>query len=172
MRRSVLVAGAAGGTAVTLARSSSPPPPALWTRAASSAERGAAASSSPTAFEFKPLDAGGPITKEALERGDVQVAMLSSSDADIAANDWVTLRGRQGPAAAREPHTRRPRSPSSAAPVRKALDAVSKKLTNDELIGLNRRNRVEQPVAQGRGGEVAEGATAPALRAAAAPRAT
>src|SRR5205085_2343387 len=67
--------------------------------ASSSASTGTTASgSSSTAaqaaapeFSFKPLDAGGPITKAALKKGDVDIALLFSSDADIAANNWVSL---------------------------------------------------------------------------------
>ncbi len=43
------------------------------------------------AFEFRPLDAGGPLTKAALENGDIDIALLFSSDGAIAANDWVAL---------------------------------------------------------------------------------
>src|SRR5829696_1776970 len=82
LRRSVLVAGACVGTALVLAAS------ACGAGQGGSPPNDEGASSSPSAFEFKPLDAGGPITKEALERGDVQVAWMSSSDADIAVNDW------------------------------------------------------------------------------------
>lgn len=41
--------------------------------------------------EFVPLDAGGPQTKAALENGDIDIALLFSSDGAIAANDWVAL---------------------------------------------------------------------------------
>lgn len=42
-------------------------------------------------FEFVPLDAGGPNTKAALEKGDIDIALLFSSDGAIAKNDWVAL---------------------------------------------------------------------------------
>ena len=42
-------------------------------------------------FEFVPLDAGGPLTKAALESGDIDIALLFSSDGAISANDWVAL---------------------------------------------------------------------------------
>lgn len=42
-------------------------------------------------FTFVPLDAGGPLTKAALENGDIDIALLFSSDGAIAANDWVAL---------------------------------------------------------------------------------
>lgn len=40
---------------------------------------------------FRPLDVGGPITKEALRKGDVDVALLFSTDPGIGANGWVVL---------------------------------------------------------------------------------
>jgi osmoprotectant transport system substrate-binding protein len=108
----------------------------------SSGAGGAAGRSAATTFEFKPLDAGGPVSKEALKRGDVQVAMLSSSDADIVANDWVALEDDKD---LQRPENLAPviRASKVGAPIRKALDAVSKKLSNDQLIELNRQNRVE-----------------------------
>jgi len=41
--------------------------------------------------EFKPLDAGGPITVEAVKGGDVDVGLLFTSDPAIAANGFVLL---------------------------------------------------------------------------------
>jgi osmoprotectant transport system substrate-binding protein len=48
-------------------------------------------SSAPAEFSFVPLDAGGPNTKAALEKGDVDIALLFSSDGAISANKWVAL---------------------------------------------------------------------------------
>lgn len=42
-------------------------------------------------FEFVPLDVGGPNTKAALEEGDIDIALLFSSDGAIAKNEWVAL---------------------------------------------------------------------------------
>lgn len=42
-------------------------------------------------FEFVPLDVGGPLTKSALEKGDIDIALLFSSDGAIAKNAWVAL---------------------------------------------------------------------------------
>ncbi len=41
--------------------------------------------------EFKPLDAGGPLTVGALEDGDIDVANVFSTDSAISTNDWVVL---------------------------------------------------------------------------------
>ncbi|MEY2436815.1 MAG: osmoprotectant transport system substrate-binding protein [Acidimicrobiaceae bacterium] len=42
-------------------------------------------------FTFTPLDVGGPTTKAALDKGDIDVALLFSSDGAIAKNGWVAL---------------------------------------------------------------------------------
>jgi osmoprotectant transport system substrate-binding protein len=42
-------------------------------------------------FDFVPLDAGGPNTKSALTKGDIDIALLFSSDGAIAKNNWVAL---------------------------------------------------------------------------------
>lgn len=137
LRRRVLVAVAAVGVTVALAAS------ACGSGPSDSSRGDDGPSSSPTAFEFKPLDAGGPITKEALTRGDVQVALMSSSDADIAVNDWVALRDDKG---LQQPENLTPvvRLTKVSSPIRKILDRISKQLSNDELIELNGQNVVEQ----------------------------
>jgi len=99
-------------------------------------------SSSAATFEFKPLDAGGPITKEALKKGDIQVALLFSSDADIAANNWVSLEDDKK-LQQLENLTPAIRIDKKTDQIAKALNAVSAKLTTDELIEMNRQNSVE-----------------------------
>jgi len=41
--------------------------------------------------DFKPLDAGGPLTRTALEGGEIEVALLFSTDPSIVVNSWVVL---------------------------------------------------------------------------------
>lgn len=41
--------------------------------------------------QFKPLDAGGPLTVAALEDGTIDVANIFSTDSAISVNDWVVL---------------------------------------------------------------------------------
>jgi osmoprotectant transport system substrate-binding protein len=41
--------------------------------------------------KFKPLDVGGPITKQALTKGDIDVALLFTTDPGIPKNNWVAL---------------------------------------------------------------------------------
>jgi osmoprotectant transport system substrate-binding protein len=51
----------------------------------------AAGDAAQATFEFVPLDVGGPLTKAALEKGDIDIAVLFSSDGAIAKNEWVAL---------------------------------------------------------------------------------
>ena len=57
----------------------------------SSSSSGSAAGGGGATNTFTPLDAGGPNTKAALEKGDIDVALLFSSDGAIAKNSWVAL---------------------------------------------------------------------------------
>lgn len=93
-------------------------------------------------FSFKPLDAGGPITKAALKKGDVDIALLFSSDADIAANNWVSLNDDKKLQQLENvvPAIRVDKKTDAVA---KALDAVSAKLTTSELVEMNRQNSVD-----------------------------
>jgi len=58
-------------------------------KSSSSSSSGSAAGGA--TFTFVPLDAGGPNTRAALDHGDIQVALLFSSDGAIAKNNWVAL---------------------------------------------------------------------------------
>jgi len=49
-----------------------------------------------TAFKFKPLDTGGPLTVAALEKGDIDFALLFSSDGTISAKGFVLLEDDKG----------------------------------------------------------------------------
>ena len=108
--------------------------------AATTAGQGQAAQ--PATFKFRPLDAGGPITKEALRKGDIQVALLFSSDADIAENGWISLEDDKE-LQQLENLTPAIRVDKRTDPIATALDAISAKLTTDELIEMNRKNSVD-----------------------------
>jgi len=89
-------------------------------------------------LDFRPLDVGGPLTKDALRAGDIDVALLFTTDADIAAESWVLLEDDQGlqqienliPAI---------RTEVLSDAVAAALNAVSAPLTTAELTELNRQ---------------------------------
>jgi len=93
--------------------------------------------------EFKPLDAGGPLTKTALENGDIDVALLFSSDGGIAARDWLVLEDDKG---LQPPENLVPviRTEVVNDEITDLLDAVSEKLTTEELSELNRQVDVDK----------------------------
>lgn len=86
-------------------------------------------------FTFTPLDAGGPLTKDALENGDIDIALLFSSDGAIVANEWVALEDDQDlqPADNFVPAIRTEASNDDIAAV---LDAVSGALTVEDVQEL------------------------------------
>jgi osmoprotectant transport system substrate-binding protein len=108
----------------------------------SASSTGSTASAGTATFAFKPLDTGGPITKAALDKGDVDVALLFSSDADIAAKGWVSLEDDKHLQQI-ENLTPAIRTDKKTPAIAAALEAVSAKLTTDELIEMNRQNSVE-----------------------------
>lgn len=86
-------------------------------------------------FSFLPLDAGGPLTKAALEQGDIDIALLFSSDGAIAANEWVALEDDEG----LQPVDNFVPAVSTAAvtpEMTEVLDAVSAALTVEDMQGL------------------------------------
>jgi osmoprotectant transport system substrate-binding protein len=89
-------------------------------------------------LRFTPYDAGGPLTKAALKSGEIQVALLFTSDADIAIEDWVLLEDDKllQPAENLIPAIR---ESVSTPGIVAALDAVSEQLTTEELTELNRQ---------------------------------
>jgi osmoprotectant transport system substrate-binding protein len=93
--------------------------------------------------EFKPLDSGGPITKEALEKGQIDVAVLFSSDGAIPARGFVVLEDDKHlqPAENVIPVIR---ADKVTPDLQSALDGLSTKLTTDELSQLNKRVDVDK----------------------------
>ena len=90
-------------------------------------------------LEFKKvekLDVGGPITREALTKGSIDVALLFSSDGAISKQGLVVLEDDKGlqPAENVVPVVRSDKVDDD---LRKALNAVSSKLTTEELVKLN-----------------------------------
>ncbi|MFT7841331.1 ABC transporter substrate-binding protein [Saccharothrix sp. BKS2] len=93
--------------------------------------------------EIKTTDAGGPVTVDALKNGEVQVANLYTTSADIAANGFVQLE---------DPKTMYPaqnvvpllRSDAVDAKGREALDKVSAELTTEILADLVKQVDVDK----------------------------
>lgn len=91
---------------------------------------------------FRALDAGGPITRQALEQGEVDVALLFSTDGAIQENDWVILEDDEGlqPAENVLPVGRESVLDDEA---RDALDSVSAALDQDTYVELVTRVNVD-----------------------------
>jgi osmoprotectant transport system substrate-binding protein len=89
-------------------------------------------------LRFTPYDVGGPLTKAALKSGEIQVAVLFTSDADIAVEDWVLLEDdkKLQPSDNVIPAIREDKATPE---IIAALDAVSEQLTTEELTELNRQ---------------------------------
>lgn len=85
--------------------------------------------------EFKALDASGPLVKGALKKGQVDVANLFSTDADITVNGWIPLADPKHliPAQHVVPLVR---SGKNDARVRRALARLGVALTTEDLARL------------------------------------
>lgn len=98
--------------------------------------------------EFRKLDAGGPLTINALKNGQVDAADLFTTDPSIAANDFVVLDDPKNLYAAQNvlPLINKAKATDGVAAV---LNAVSGKLTTDDLIDLNEKviNEQQDPAA-------------------------
>jgi osmoprotectant transport system substrate-binding protein len=96
--------------------------------------------------EFKPLDVAGPITIAALDGGDVDVALLFSSQGIIAANGWVSLDDDKGlnPAENLVPAIRQDVLDANGDDLKNLLEEVSAALTTEDLIVMNKRADIDQ----------------------------
>jgi osmoprotectant transport system substrate-binding protein len=88
---------------------------------------------------FVPLDAGGPLTLQALEAGDISVALLFSTDPAITADHLVVLADNRGlqPAENVVPLVRRDTVTRYGPRLLAALDTVSARLTTGSLRALD-----------------------------------
>jgi len=92
---------------------------------------------------FKPLDSDGPLTYQALTSGQIQVALVFSSDAQIAADNLVALND--------DKHLQNAdyvvpviRSAKATPAVTAAVNAVSAKLTTAQLVELNKEVSIDK----------------------------
>lgn len=93
---------------------------------------------------FKAMgDAGGPITRAALERGDIDVALLFSSDGAIAVKGFVVLQDDKHLESA-DNVVPIIRSSAAKDDVVSLLNRISAKLTTDDLISMNKRVDVDK----------------------------
>lgn len=91
---------------------------------------------------FVPLDAGGPLTVEALDTGEIDVALLFSTQSVIADKGWVLLQDDQGLQAA-DNITPLIRSDLVNDEVTQLLNAVSAALTTENMTELNGRVEID-----------------------------
>jgi osmoprotectant transport system substrate-binding protein len=101
-------------------------------------DSGSANANASGTLQFKPYDTGGPLTKAALKKDEVKVALLLTSDADIAIEKWILLQDDKNlqPAENLIPAIRKG---TTTPAIETALNAVSKPLTTEELTELNRQ---------------------------------
>lgn len=130
-----LVAAACGDDSDSSASSSAP---AESTPAESTPAESTPATS--TAIIFKALDAGGPLTTGALESGDIDIALMFSSQGVISANGWVVLEDDKQlqPVENLVPVVRTEIAESTVG-LAEVLNTVSASLTTEELAALNLR---------------------------------
>lgn len=92
---------------------------------------------------FKALDFDGPLVKAALKNGDIQVGELSTTDGSAAASGFVILEDDKHLQNA-DVVTPIIRNDKATADVRAILNAVSAKLTTDDLAALDKRADVDK----------------------------
>lgn len=104
--------------------------------------------------EFRPLDAGGPLTVGALEGNEIDVGLLFTTSPAVATSGLVLLADDLGlqPAENVVPVVRTEVLQRHGDVLADAVNAVSRLLTTEELLGLNRRVDVdgETPAAAAR----------------------
>jgi osmoprotectant transport system substrate-binding protein len=95
--------------------------------------------------EFVPLDVGGPITIAALEGGDVDIALLFSSQGVIAEKGWIVLEDDMDlqPAENLVPAIRQAVVDEYGEDLTNLLDEVSEKIEQDALIEMNKRADID-----------------------------
>ncbi|MGZ6515711.1 MAG: ABC transporter substrate-binding protein [Actinomycetota bacterium] len=89
--------------------------------------------------QFIPLDSGGPLTLQALESREIDVALLFSTDPNIATGDLVELKDDRSlqPAENVTPFVREEVLARGGVSLRRAIEDVSSRLTTDVLRRLN-----------------------------------
>ena len=87
--------------------------------------------------EFKALDAGGPLTTSALNKGDIDVGRVFTTQGAIAENGWVLLEETK-PLEPAQNIVPIGRKEAMTDQVKQALNAISAKITTEELTNLNK----------------------------------
>jgi osmoprotectant transport system substrate-binding protein len=87
--------------------------------------------------EFKALDAGGPLTVSALKKGDIDVGRVFTTQGVIAEEGWVVLK-EDKPLQPAQNIVPIGRKDAMTEQVTSALNALSAKISTEELIKLNK----------------------------------
>jgi osmoprotectant transport system substrate-binding protein len=92
---------------------------------------------------FKPLDSGGPLTKAALDKGDIDLGLIFSSDSAYSTGKYVQLKD-----------DKQLQNADNVVPIGRTkvltpeattlLNKVSAKLTTDALIAMNKKSDVDK----------------------------
>jgi osmoprotectant transport system substrate-binding protein len=96
---------------------------------------------------FKKLDAGGPLTQNALKNGQIDAGDIFTTDPLIDKNGWVVLEDPKNLYTAQNVLPLINSSKASPA-VKSSLNAVSAKLTTDDLVKLNEQVSLEKQNAE------------------------
>lgn len=93
--------------------------------------------------DFKALDAGGPLTKAALDKGDIQMGLIFSSDGSISAKGYVVLND--------DKHLQNAdnivpvmRSKVATSDVTTLLNSIDAKLTTADLASMNKQADIDK----------------------------
>jgi osmoprotectant transport system substrate-binding protein len=92
---------------------------------------------------FKALDAGGPLTKAALDHGDVDLGLIFSSDGAIKSKGYVALADDKGLQNA-DNVTPIVRTATVTSDAQAVLNDISSKLTTAELANLNKQVDIDK----------------------------
>ncbi|HEX2903011.1 MAG TPA: ABC transporter substrate-binding protein [Jatrophihabitans sp.] len=92
---------------------------------------------------FRKLDAGGPLTENGLKNGQIDAGDIFTTDPLIAKNGWVVLSDPKNLYTAQNvvPLINKAKASSN---VQQILNAVSAKLTTDDLVSLNEKVQLEK----------------------------
>jgi osmoprotectant transport system substrate-binding protein len=93
---------------------------------------------------FQPLDLSGPNTKAALKNGDIDVAVIFSTDSSIAENGWVVLEDDKGLFAADVVVPIVTNALAENSELTTTVNETSKAITTEELTKLNKRFDVDK----------------------------
>ncbi|HEY8695223.1 MAG TPA: ABC transporter substrate-binding protein, partial [Chloroflexota bacterium] len=96
--------------------------------------------------DFKPLDTGGPLTVQALEANQVQLALLFTTDANITTHNFVLLDDDKHLQLADNvaPVVRDDLLDKAGPDFKTAVNSIAPKLTTAELTGLNKQVGVDK----------------------------